>query len=280
MYIEKILLKNNDGLPVASATVYAGKKRTVKLPAGITLLGTASGIVLASVTQTTDGYLVDADGAPLSLLCKKGTEMLFGTEAQGKNASYIKWLLQGKADRDKKAREAEGQTKAQIPLKPQENNEAKQVVDAPQPQASPLPQGSLAEQEPFPPADEETPAVEIYESEEEEPSDERDEKEWDKTDENEPNEVPDVTLQKATELSEKMKSGEPFPLFEALIPNSEWALIKEDGYLIGRVQEDEEEIYLLGIPGRLGDAPDDNAEWSFIPCDEDAEEGYYVKKAF
>ena len=77
-------------------------------------------------------------------------------------------------------------------------------------------------------------------------------------------------------LREIFERGEPFPGFEKLIEGSRWVRMPEEDYLIGIVGD----LVLYGVPGRLGEAPDDTCDWTFLPASEDNEDwGYYICKS-
>lgn len=81
---------------------------------------------------------------------------------------------------------------------------------------------------------------------------------------------------KHRKLREIFERGEPFPGFERLIEGSKWVRMPEEDYLIGIVGD----VVLYGVPGRLGEAPDENCDWTFLPVSEDSEDwGYYICKS-
>ena len=63
-------------------------------------------------------------------------------------------------------------------------------------------------------------------------------------------------------LETLMQKGEPFPLFEEMIEGSRWVKLPENAALLGHLPADD--VLLYGIPGKLGDAPNDE-EWTFLP---------------
>jgi len=83
--------------------------------------------------------------------------------------------------------------------------------------------------------------------------------------------------EKLRKIREAFDRGEPFPGFEKLIEGSKWVRMPEEDYLIGILNEDEDPIVLYGVPGKLGEAPDDTCDWTFLPASEENEDwGYYI----
>ena len=73
-----------------------------------------------------------------------------------------------------------------------------------------------------------------------------------------------------------IEEGEPFSLFENLMPNSKWAKIQNEECLclVGIVKEDDRERVLYGIAGTPGFPPDEDKLWTYFPTGD--EEGYYL----
>ena len=97
-------------------------------------------------------------------------------------------------------------------------------------------------------------------------------------------EAPDETTAKDTPLERAralLDKGAPFPLFESLMPNSRWALIRDDDaeYLVGIKREEDGEHVLFGIPGTRDLPPDEDRLWTFFPTDEEAGMGYYLTES-
>ncbi len=77
----------------------------------------------------------------------------------------------------------------------------------------------------------------------------------------------------------RIAAGTPFPLFSGLMPDSRWAVVKEDDaeFLVGIREENGKSRVLYGIPGTPGFPPDEGALWTYFPVDEDV--GYFVTEA-
>ena len=75
-----------------------------------------------------------------------------------------------------------------------------------------------------------------------------------------------------------LKEGEPFSLFDSLIPQSRWAKIENEDCLclVGIVTDGEKERVLYGVAGVLGFPPDEDRLWTYFPTSE--EEGFYLSE--
>ena len=85
-------------------------------------------------------------------------------------------------------------------------------------------------------------------------------------------EDPDA-LSKARAL---LKKGEPFPLFDELMPGARFAKIESEECLclIGIVAEGGKERVLYGVAGTINCPPDEDRLWTYFPTND--EEGFYL----
>ncbi len=258
MTVKKLLWKNQNGAPVASLTLQReGRKTFLALPREASFLAaTAAG---RSVEATEDnGRLSFSSGdAPLSLLIKRGNETLFATEE--KDAAYAKWTilsLQEKTRRDERKSElAPPTSEEEMPPVFQKEAAFTENAEAETPAAETEDESAISSEVSDIP-EKKTISEEALSE---------DEIEAQRSDEIEPD-----------GLSALFEKGEPFPLFEEMIKGSRWVRLSEEE-LLGRITIDGEEKLLCGAAGRRGDAPDETHDWTFLPSEEDEEEGYYIR---
>ena len=259
MTVRKLLLKNENGAPVAALTLKSEGKRTfLALPQDIVLLAAMSEGKILEAEK--DGVLLSfsAKESPLSLLAMRRTEILFATEE--KDAAYAKWKilsLQGEnhEERRESAHEAPTPKEEEPPIlrseaAPEEKTENAEPLEA--------------ERE-----EENATSSEISEISEENDL-------MEETLETGKTEAASPAGKAREEIHALFEKGEPFPLFEEMIEGSHWVRLSDES-LLGRITVDGEERLLCGVAGRRGAAPNEADDWTFLPTEEEEEEGYYIR---
>lgn len=260
MTVKKLLLKNENGAPIAVLTLKREERKTfLTLPQETTFLAAMASGRLLDRAETKGGFALSCGDSPLSLLIKRGDETLFATEEN--DAAYAKWTmlsLQEKTPQDERKSELTpptseeeappvfrqeaaltGNTEAETPAGKieDENGISSEASDIPEEKT--ISEEALSEGE-----------IEAQGSDESEPDG----------------------------LFALFEKGEPFTIFEEMIKGSRWVRLSEEK-LLGRITIDGEEKLLCGVAGRRGAAPDETHEWTFLPSEEDEEEGYYIRSA-
>ena len=233
MTFKRILLKNQAGVPVASARI-GGCPPRVTLPEGVSaLLYYTKGTMLPAG----DPPFIEGS-ADLSVLAEKEGGLLFGSTLSQSGAAYAKWrLLQAWEERGKGAPTAPLEAPTQSLEEDTEDASAQIVEVSPKDESLPL-------TEELPPISEEAGAIE------DEPA----------------------------RLERLLERGEPFHLFDSVMPGSRWAIIKEDAaeYLVGVTEDESGKHVLFGVPGAQGFPPDEDGLWSFFPTDDNEEIGWFL----
>ena len=250
MPIVKLLLRAENGAPVSSLTLREAQDgASVTLPGGAALLAATdeAGRPIPFEARTTE---VSFSASPAAILLEKDGAKLYAFRESGGSLSYKKWTLLSAANEEPLAEE----TPITTP-KTSDNTEETEIVAAPadveETREAPVREENIAED--ISP-ETETPASPLTAQLERE--------------------------EQRRKLREIFDRGEPFPGFERLIEGSKWVRMPEEDYLIGILEEGDETIVLYGVPGRLGEAPDDNCDWTFLPASEENEDwGYYICKS-
>ena len=233
MSFRRMILKDIAGNARAVATL--GTKPTkLTLPQNVTVLACLTDRVF--FPPKADSVPLDEGTASLSVLCRAGEDLLFGSTLPPKDAAFAKWRLRTALEQ---GTPREVSPKSEPPAPPLIEEEA-EAANAPL-DTSP------------------------------------NEKEQNVALEGEPpiSEAPEMGKRQRAEAL--MKRGTPFPLFEKMMPNSRWAIIRDDSaeYLVGIKDEEDGEHILFGIAGTRSLPPDEGRLWTFFPT-EDEEIGYYL----
>ena len=274
----KMIWKDENGAPCAVLTVEIGGKTLLSDTGGVRpILIAIDDKILPYEGGALSPHLTACGG--LSVLGEAGGGRLFATTLKGDAARMMRWTLTQKTNElPKSPYETKGKDEAAYPQKeglpPMESLpnaercewscEQADVID----QTDTLPSDADARTRSDP------PLSEIARSPAEAPMGERSDATAGVP---EASVASDPLLEKARRLIEK---GEPFPLFDELMPDSVWAKIEDEDclFLIGIVKEEEGERVLYGIAGTRAYPPDEDRLWTFFPT-ENEEEGYYLTEA-
>jgi len=249
MLVKKIILRTLSGTPVCSATLRKdGDALTLSLPSGITLLAALENGEKANFSLAEQGlYLFSSSPSPLSFFARKGEETLCASE-NTRITPFEIWKLNSLAEEEIKTKEDPSEEKISI------SSEISELSEKSEEPTITLPSEDESTQEKEDPLPEETSLS---------PLNNEDKKQ--------------AKLQK---IKDFMAKGEPFPRFESYIEGSKWVRMPEEDYLLGVLEEKDDTIVFYGVPGKLGEAPDDNCEWAFLPAVEESEDwGYYICKS-
>lgn len=247
MPIRKILLKDGAGAPCGAVTVTFGERGCAVLPQGFRLLAAESAGRFLSATG--ERLQLPHDASDLSLLGEYHGKSLFASTLSQEKATFARWRLM---------RSQEENSPLILPKSPLQEEDC-QVKE------STLP----AEEVPEESSEENLLPKEDFDGNEEDLSEKFSLVEI-------ANELQESPLEKAERL---LSTGEAFPLFEEMMPNSRWAKIKEEEceYLVGILEEEGASRVLYGIAGSRDYPPDEDRLWTFFPLDE--EDGYYLTEA-
>ena len=246
MPFRKVLLRDDDCCPIAALTI-RGEQSRLEIPAALRVDAYESERIFFPAPQ--DEIVVTTDR--FSLLGELKGVRVFASTLPPEEARLAKWRLM---------RAWEGPQAEKVPTSPLKDTEDKvpeesRLADDERSDEPTIPEEAMIDKPPFPTeATVETDHI---------PSSE----------EIETIRPPETALTRARRL---LSTGEPFHLFEEMMPQSEWAMIREDDYeyLIG-ITEDEHVLY--GIPGSRAYPPDDESLWTFFPTD-DGEEGWFLRE--
>ena len=239
MTFKKILLKTNDGRPVACLTV-GGKPSAVTLPANVKAEACLAGELFFPVGERR--FLLPQNAEDFSLLGRLDGEEVFATTLPQDKVNFVRWRLRSALEKRRKE-----------PVSPEPITEEAPAALEPS-----------AEEEDAP-VIEETPFAAPTEQRQTQGESEvvLEEKE--------------STLSRAKRLMEKGAPFPLFEKLMpasrwALVEDDDAA------YLIGITERDGQETVIYGVPGARSFPPDDGELWSFFPTEND-EVGYFLTEA-
>ena len=177
----------------------------------------------------------------ISILLRGDDGLLFASTLSGSRATYAKWrLLEAMKERESAL--------SASPLEAPTESLEEASVDAAAPARQPAPQ------EASPPAEEELPSV--------------------------PEEEEIMPVSEPERWEALLEKGEPFHLFDSVMPGSRWSIIKEDAaeYLVGVTEDERGKHLLFGVPGARDFPPDEDRLWSFFPTEENEEIGWFLSE--
>ncbi|MBP5405479.1 MAG: hypothetical protein J6Y74_06035, partial [Clostridia bacterium] len=210
MTVRKLLLKNENGAPIAALTLKNERGKTfLSLPKGLSLLAAMTAGRLLEAEKEGPLFAFPAMDSPLSFLVARGADALFATEE--KNAAYAKWMLlalqEGKRDAERKSARSENNSqKGESPALPSEAAPLKAAEENATPKAEPEKENGISS----------------------DISDISEEKDFAKEEVGNESKADTPAKIGRDEMTALFEKGEPFPLFEEMIEGSHWVRLSDE----------------------------------------------------